>query len=126
MRLSGRVAIVTGGAGGIGAATCEVFCEEGASVAIVDLEQGAVDEAFVADHPDYRSNCFIIMPFRATPFHADVIASLRKVLRALGFNPLRHDRVPDRFPSILQDAIEPAHTSLPRGRERGGGWVEKA
>lgn len=31
------------------------------------------------------------MPFRATPFHADVIASLRKVLRALGFSPLRAD-----------------------------------
>lgn len=47
--------------------------------------------AFIADHPDYRANCFIIMPFRATPFHDDVIASLRKVLRALGFNPLRAD-----------------------------------
>jgi hypothetical protein len=47
--------------------------------------------AFIADHPDYRLNCFIIMPFRATSFHEDVIASLRKVLRALGFNPLRAD-----------------------------------
>ena len=44
-RVAGRCAIVTGGAGGIGAATCEVFCEEGASVAIVDLDQGAVDAA---------------------------------------------------------------------------------
>jgi 2-hydroxycyclohexanecarboxyl-CoA dehydrogenase len=44
-RLAGRCAVVTGGAGGIGAATCEVFCEEGASVAIVDLEQAAVDAA---------------------------------------------------------------------------------
>lgn len=42
-RLAGRCAIITGGAGGIGAATCEVFCEEGAQVAIVDLDQSAVD-----------------------------------------------------------------------------------
>lgn len=46
---------------------------------------------FIADHPDCRLNCFIIMPFRATPFHNEVIASLRKILRALGFNPLRAD-----------------------------------
>jgi NAD(P)-dependent dehydrogenase (short-subunit alcohol dehydrogenase family) len=42
-RLAGRSAIITGGAGGIGAATCEVFCEEGAQVAIVDVDQAAVD-----------------------------------------------------------------------------------
>lgn len=42
-RLAGRSAIITGGAGGIGAATCEVFCEEGAQVAIVDVERSAVD-----------------------------------------------------------------------------------
>lgn len=47
--------------------------------------------AFMADHPDYALNCFIIMPFGANPFYDEVIATLRKVLRALGFNPLRAD-----------------------------------
>jgi 2-hydroxycyclohexanecarboxyl-CoA dehydrogenase len=42
-RVAGRSAIVTGGAGGIGAATCEVFCEQGAQVAIVDVNRGALD-----------------------------------------------------------------------------------
>jgi NAD(P)-dependent dehydrogenase (short-subunit alcohol dehydrogenase family) len=40
-RLEGKVAVVTGAAGGIGAATVEVFQREGATVAGVDLLDGA-------------------------------------------------------------------------------------
>ncbi len=43
-RLEGKIAIVTGGAGGIGAATARLFCEEGAAVAVVDLPDAPIDE----------------------------------------------------------------------------------
>lgn len=44
-RLDGRVAIITGGAGGIGAATGRLFCEEGARVVLVDLDAEAMASA---------------------------------------------------------------------------------
>lgn len=41
-RLDGKVAIVTGAAGGIGSATVHVLAREGAKVALVDLDEGPV------------------------------------------------------------------------------------
>jgi meso-butanediol dehydrogenase/(S,S)-butanediol dehydrogenase/diacetyl reductase len=47
-RLQGKVALITGGGAGIGAATGRIFAAEGAAVVLVDREPAALDRAVAA------------------------------------------------------------------------------
>lgn len=63
--LNGKVAIVTGAASGMGRATAFLLADEGASVAVVDLDQAKVDAVVGAIQKEYGSE-------RAIGFSADV------------------------------------------------------
>ena len=48
-KLDGKVAVITGGASGIGRATAELYAEEGADIVIADLQDGAAAVAAVEE-----------------------------------------------------------------------------
>ena len=60
-RLKGKVALITGGGAGIGAATGRIFAAQGAAVVLVDLDPAALDNAAAgirSDVPGARVDCF--------------------------------------------------------------------
>ena len=54
--LSGRVALVTGGGQGIGAAICKRLGADGAKVAVVDINQETADECAQSIHAARRDS----------------------------------------------------------------------
>ncbi len=50
-RLAGKIAVITGGAAGMGRATSLAFVREGATVAILDIQKDAGEEASVDAAP---------------------------------------------------------------------------
>lgn len=55
LRLNNRIAIITGGASGIGEATVLKFADAGARVIVADIQQGTVVERIIASHGKDRA-----------------------------------------------------------------------
>jgi NAD(P)-dependent dehydrogenase (short-subunit alcohol dehydrogenase family) len=84
-RLDGRVAVVTGGASGIGAATVARFLAEGARVVVADLHEPEVDVAFVpVDVSDEEQVAAVVDRAVADHGRLDVMVNNAGILGAVG------------------------------------------
>jgi rhamnulose-1-phosphate aldolase/alcohol dehydrogenase len=81
--LAGRVAYVTGGAGGIGGATALRLLNEGACVILADIDQTALDERLAAVVKKFGKDSAIGLKLDVTD-EADVIASFHESVLAYG------------------------------------------
>src|SRR5579859_7467073 len=107
--LTGKVAVVTGGAGGLGRATCAALAQAGARVLVVDIDADGAQrvaeavggEPFVADVSDLDENLAMMQAARerlggldlvhlnagvASFFALDETFDLDRYRRAMGIN----------------------------------------
>jgi 2-hydroxycyclohexanecarboxyl-CoA dehydrogenase len=131
MRLEGRTALVTGGAGGIGAATARRLAAEGARVAVGDLDAGAARD--VASEIDGFATELDVTDT------ASVARAVGAVADALGpVDVLVNNAGTDRFAFFvntdealwdfvlgvnLRGVLACTHAVLPAMHERGGGII---
>lgn len=81
--LAGRIAYVTGGAGGIGGATAQRLLDEGACLVIADIDEKALSERVAAITKRHGRDAAIGVKLDVTD-EAAVIASFEETARAFG------------------------------------------
>lgn len=133
-RLEGKVALITGGASGIGLGTVELFIAEGAQVVAADLqdEKGAMLEKRFPGRLAY-AHCDVTA-------EADIVAALAKAKSEFGgldilFNnagaggtsggvePMTAEGWDATFALLVRGPALGMHHALPLMRERGGGSI---
>ena len=137
-RIQGKAALITGGGGGIGAATASLFAEEGARLAVVDRD-GAAADAAAAEIRD-RLPSADIMPMaadlsdetqtkRAVDAAAAYFGGLDILVNVAGIRVYGAlaDAEPDSWDSILavnlMATVHCCKAAVPLLRLRGGGSI---
>jgi 2-hydroxycyclohexanecarboxyl-CoA dehydrogenase len=131
MRFEGKVALVTGGAGGIGAATSSRLAAEGARVAICDLDGGAARE-LAADlggaglELDVRSRDSIATALAEAERQlgpVDVLVNNAGVAGELFFTQTPPEVWDQMLAVNLRGVLAVTHAVLPGMHERGAGSI---
>jgi 2-hydroxycyclohexanecarboxyl-CoA dehydrogenase len=131
MRLEGRAALVTGAAGGIGAATCRRLAAEGAAVAVTDLDLAAAEPLArelggVACALDVRSTDSVAA---AVERAEEDLGALDVLVNNAGYDEFgfftRTDQAMwDRVLAVnLRGVLAVTHAVLPGMQERGRGRI---
>lgn len=122
--LSGRRALVTGGASGIGAACARRLAETGARVTIADLDGGRAESVAAELHGDAWQ-----VDLADTAALADVTLDVDVLVNNAGFQHVApvHEFPPDTFSAILRVMLEAPflliRASLPSMYARGFGRI---
>ncbi len=134
--LADKTVIVTGGAGGIGKATCLRFAEAGAKVAVFDLNQEGTDavvsevraaggtaEGFVLDLTDHGAVSAAVADAEAKLGPVDVLVNNAGWDRFIPFLKTEPDYWRKIIDINLVSVLNMMHAVLPGMSERGGGRV---
>jgi 3-oxoacyl-[acyl-carrier protein] reductase len=82
LQLAGKIALVAGGAGGIGKEICKVLNQEGATVAVCDFNQAALENFVEGIQPVFSTELLLVQA-DITKL-TDVQSAVRKVMDAFG------------------------------------------
>lgn len=135
-RLAGKVAIITGGASGMGRAQCKLFAAEGASVCVADINQEA--GAKVVAEIEEAGGCAIFTPLDVTD-PAQWAAAVESAEREFGklttlcnnaganFRVSFDEQTLDMWHTILEISLTGAFlgikAAVPAMRRAGGGAI---
>jgi 2-hydroxycyclohexanecarboxyl-CoA dehydrogenase len=135
-RFSGRVAIVTGGGGGIGSAICQRLAEEGAHVVVTDMNAVAAQEvvnmivtnggaayAIEADISDSRSCTDLISQVINRSRRIDILANNAGINRRGNLLALTEDDWHTSFAVNLDSMFYLCRAVIPHMIEAGGGAI---
>lgn len=89
MSLNGKATAITGAGSGMGRATAELFAAQGASVAVVDVDEDAAEDAAAAIRNEYGADTVAITTDISDP--DDVAAFVDRTVEAFGSLDVLHN-----------------------------------
>lgn len=135
---AGRVALVTGGAGSIGTASCVALADQGADVVVADIDADRTAEAVDAVEAHGRRALGIVADLTPDGAAADAVARAERTFGSVDIlvNALGHHlslagpfeaSEPEGWERLyrvnLRHVIEASHAAVPGMKERGWGRI---